>query len=115
MCLLEALAAFSGTVVFVSHDRYFIDRLATRVLEVEDGAVTSYEGNYEDYLRRKEAQAAAGKQPRRSDVEDAARRPISRRRQSACIRTRIQSCRRMAKRDGALAPANQSRPCQHRH
>ena len=53
--LLEALAAFSGTVVFVSHDRYFIDRLATRVLEVENGAVTAYEGNYEDYLRRKEA------------------------------------------------------------
>jgi ATP-binding cassette subfamily F protein 3 len=51
--LLEALAAFSGTVVFVSHDRYFIDRLATRVLEVEDGTVTSHEGDYEDYLRRK--------------------------------------------------------------
>jgi ATP-binding cassette subfamily F protein 3 len=51
--LLEAIAAFSGTVVFVSHDRYFIDRLATRVIEVENGAVTSYEGNYEDYLRRK--------------------------------------------------------------
>ncbi len=56
--LLEALAAFSGTVVFVSHDRYFIDGLATRVLEVENGAVTAYEGNYEDYLRRKEALAA---------------------------------------------------------
>jgi ATP-binding cassette subfamily F protein 3 len=56
--LLEAIAAFSGTVVFVSHDRYFIDRLATRVLEVEGGNVISYEGNYEDYLRRKEAQAA---------------------------------------------------------
>ena len=56
--LLEALAAFSGTVIFVSHDRYFIDRLATRVLEVENGAVTSYQGNYEDYLRRKEALAA---------------------------------------------------------
>jgi ATP-binding cassette subfamily F protein 3 len=56
--LLEAIAAFSGTVVFVSHDRYFIDRLATRVLEVEDGTVTSHEGNYEDYLRRKEEQAA---------------------------------------------------------
>ena len=53
--LLEAIAAFSGTVVFVSHDRYFIDRLATRVLEVEGGTVTSHEGNYEDYLRRKEA------------------------------------------------------------
>jgi ATP-binding cassette subfamily F protein 3 len=56
--LLDALAAFSGTVVFVSHDRYFIDRLATRVLEVEGGTVTSHEGNYEDYLRWKEAQAA---------------------------------------------------------
>jgi ATP-binding cassette subfamily F protein 3 len=55
--LLEALAAFSGTVVFVSHDRYFIDRLATRVLEVEGGKVTSHEGNYEDYLRWKSCQA----------------------------------------------------------
>ncbi|MGA3160425.1 MAG: ABC-F family ATP-binding cassette domain-containing protein [Terracidiphilus sp.] len=57
--LLEALAAFSGTVVFVSHDRYFIDRLATRVLEVEGGKVTSHEGNYEDYLRWKTAQTAS--------------------------------------------------------
>jgi ATP-binding cassette, subfamily F, member 3 len=56
--LLEALASYSGTVVFVSHDRYFIDRLATRVIEIENGAVTAYEGNYEDYLRRKEALAA---------------------------------------------------------
>ena len=56
--LLEALASYSGTVVFVSHDRYFIDRLATRVLEIEGGAVTAYEGNYEDYLRRKSALAA---------------------------------------------------------
>lgn len=56
--LLEALDSYSGTVVFVSHDRYFIDRLATRVLEIENGAITAYEGNYEDYLRRKEALAA---------------------------------------------------------
>jgi ATP-binding cassette subfamily F protein 3 len=55
--LLEAIAAFSGTVVFVSHDRYFIDRLATRVLEVEGGSVTCHEGNYEDYLRWKQAEA----------------------------------------------------------
>src|SRR5947209_19774273 len=57
--LLEAIAAFSGTVIFVSHDRYFIDRLATRVLEVENGGVTTYEGDYEDYMRRKEALAIA--------------------------------------------------------
>ncbi len=55
--LLEAIANFSGTVVFVSHDRYFIDKLATRVLEVENGTVISHEGNYEDYLRRKEGLA----------------------------------------------------------
>jgi ATP-binding cassette subfamily F protein 3 len=51
--LLEALDGYSGTVIFVSHDRYFIDRLATRVLEIENGAIAAYEGNYEDYLRRK--------------------------------------------------------------
>jgi ATP-binding cassette, subfamily F, member 3 len=56
--LLEAIAGFSGTVIFVSHDRYFIDRLATRVLEVENGSVLTYEGNYEDYLRKKEEMAA---------------------------------------------------------
>jgi ATP-binding cassette, subfamily F, member 3 len=58
--LLEAIAAFSGTVIFVSHDRYFIDRLATRVIEVENGSVLTYEGNYEDYLRKKEEMAAGG-------------------------------------------------------
>jgi ATP-binding cassette subfamily F protein 3 len=52
--LLDAIDAFSGTVIFVSHDRYFIDRLATRVLEVENGAVIAYEGGYEDYMRKKE-------------------------------------------------------------
>jgi ATP-binding cassette subfamily F protein 3 len=48
--LLEALRGFSGTVVFVSHDRAFIDALATRVFEVREGAVHVYTGNYEDYL-----------------------------------------------------------------
>ena len=51
--LLEAIAGFSGTVLFVSHDRYFIDGLATRVFEVEDRRVHIYPGNYEDYLFRK--------------------------------------------------------------
>ena len=69
--LLEGIAAFSGTVVFVSHDRYFIDRLATRVLEVEGGTVTSYEGNYEDYLRWKEAHAADIAKEARTPPRDA--------------------------------------------
>jgi ATP-binding cassette subfamily F protein 3 len=52
--LLTALQEFSGTLVFVSHDRYFIDRLATRIFEVEDSRITVYPGNYEDYLWRKQ-------------------------------------------------------------
>src|SRR5580704_6913025 len=51
--LLGALASYTGTVVFVSHDRYFIDKLATRIFEIEDGHVHVYPGNYEDYLWRK--------------------------------------------------------------
>jgi ATP-binding cassette subfamily F protein 3 len=51
--LLDAIANFTGTVLFVSHDRYFIDGLATRVFEVEDRRVHIYPGNYEDYLYRK--------------------------------------------------------------
>jgi ATP-binding cassette subfamily F protein 3 len=51
--LLEAIANFTGTVLFVSHDRYFIDGLATRVFEVEDRRVHIYPGNYEEYLWRK--------------------------------------------------------------
>ena len=51
--LLDAVKKFSGTVIFVSHDRYFIDAAATRVFEVESGHVHVYPGNYEDYLYRK--------------------------------------------------------------
>ena len=52
--LLEALASFTGTVVLVSHDRYFIDKLATKVYEIDEGEVRIYAGNYEDYLFRKQ-------------------------------------------------------------
>jgi len=51
--LLEALQEYSGTTVFVSHDRYFIDKLATRVFEIEGGEIHDYPGNYEDYLWQK--------------------------------------------------------------
>ena len=52
--LLDALMKYTGTVVFVSHDRYFIDKLATRVFEIGDGKVEVFPGNYEDYLWRKQ-------------------------------------------------------------
>jgi len=56
--LLDALTKYTGTVVFVSHDRYFIDKLATRVFEIGDGKVEVYPGNYEDYLWRKQGGSA---------------------------------------------------------
>src|SRR5436853_4193827 len=55
--LLHALSSYTGTVVFVSHDRYFIDNLATRVFEIGNGRVEVYPGNYEDFLWRKQGGA----------------------------------------------------------
>jgi ATP-binding cassette subfamily F protein 3 len=52
--LLHSLSGYTGTVVFVSHDRYFIDKLATRVFEIGGGRVEVYPGNYEDFLWRKQ-------------------------------------------------------------
>lgn len=56
--LLEALQHFNGTVVFVSHDRYFLDKVANRVFEIGDGEVRVFPGNYEDYMWRKQGGAA---------------------------------------------------------
>ena len=61
--LLEALEKFSGTVVFVSHDRYFIDKLASRVFEIGEGEVRIFPGNYEDYLWRKQNPSAPAPEP----------------------------------------------------
>ncbi|HVZ61459.1 MAG TPA: ATP-binding cassette domain-containing protein, partial [Terriglobales bacterium] len=52
--LLQSLSEFTGTVVFVSHDRYFIDKLATRIFEISGGQVKIFPGNYEDYNWRKQ-------------------------------------------------------------
>jgi ATP-binding cassette subfamily F protein 3 len=51
--LLQALKGYQGTLVFVSHDRYFVDALASRVVEVIDRRATSYLGNYGEFLRSK--------------------------------------------------------------
>jgi ATP-binding cassette subfamily F protein 3 len=58
--LLEALQRYAGTIVFVSHDRYFIDNLANRIFEIENGKLTDYPGNYEDYLRQKASAQLGG-------------------------------------------------------
>ncbi|MGZ4113132.1 MAG: ABC transporter ATP-binding protein, partial [Tumebacillaceae bacterium] len=73
--LENALDNYPGTLLFISHDRYFVNRLATRVVELSATGVTSYLGNYDDYVEKleeieaekreqeaKEAAALAGKQ-----------------------------------------------------
>ena len=62
--LMSSLSEYGGTLVFVSHDRYFLDGLATKVLEVGAGTAVPYLGNYEDYLLKKKAELdSAGKSP----------------------------------------------------
>jgi len=52
--LEAALAEFAGTIVFISHDRYFINRIATRVVDIERGQLTNHLGTYDDFLTAKE-------------------------------------------------------------
>lgn len=54
--LEDALADYTGTIIFVSHDRYLLNKIATRIVEVKDGIVNEYKGNYDDYLAAKEQQ-----------------------------------------------------------
>jgi ATP-binding cassette subfamily F protein uup len=51
--LEKFLVSFSGAVLFVTHDRYFLDRIATRIIEIDDARIYSHPGNYSDYLESK--------------------------------------------------------------
>ncbi|WP_297995501.1 ABC-F family ATP-binding cassette domain-containing protein [uncultured Campylobacter sp.] len=57
--LEEMLLSSKQTIVFISHDRYFIDRLATRSIELEEGKISNFDGGYENYLRRKQEMLAS--------------------------------------------------------
>jgi len=70
--LLNALEAFPGTVVFVSHERYFINKLARKIIEINNGRLTVYPGNYEDYLTKKAAEEPDPGEDRK--VQDKSRR-----------------------------------------
>ena len=68
--LLSALLDFTGTVVFVSHDRYFIDKLATKTFAVGRGEVIAYPGNYEDYLWQAERGSQTGGENEAANVSE---------------------------------------------
>jgi ATP-binding cassette subfamily F protein 3 len=73
--LEEVLSAFAGTILFVSHDRYFIDRLASELWVLADGALTTHLGNYTDYVERRQRQAAPAATPAPATAPPAPPRP----------------------------------------
>jgi ATP-binding cassette subfamily F protein 3 len=58
--LAEALIGYSGTVIFTSHDRHFMHRVATHVIEVRAGKVASYPGDYDEYVYRVQIEIDSG-------------------------------------------------------
>ncbi len=58
--LADALCRYRGTVIFTSHDRYFMQRVATAVIEVRDGRVASYPASFEDYVYRVQKELETG-------------------------------------------------------
>lgn len=91
--LEETLSGYSGTLIVATHDRYLVNRLATKVIEVADGGIRAYVGTYADYLRSKAAAAAATSEaadpaPARARVRREAPEPdpVLRRRLAADVR-----------------------------
>ena len=89
--LEDTLSGYTGTLVVATHDRYLINRLVTRVIEVSDGGIRAYEGSYADFQRARAAAAAtplatevaaptaqrSAQAPARADVDPATRRRIA--------------------------------------
>ena len=90
--LEDALADFGGTIITVSHDRYFINRIANRIIEMQPDGVTEYIGNYDDYIERKNrpvaVEAVAGKT--KTELEKEKRREKMNRQALRQLKTRAQ-------------------------
>jgi len=98
--LEEALQHFPGTVVVVSHDRYFMDRIVEEIWEVKDGRVRRFLGNYSDYLYALQVEAARAESPAESEPEGDRKDSRKKRRQvGAAIRQKYAAER--ARRQGA--------------
>ncbi len=68
--LLDALVDYGGTLIFVSHDRYFVERLATKIIEIGHGTATVYPGTYKEFLWHKEhREATTGGLERREGLD----------------------------------------------
>ena len=105
------LANYSGTYMLVTHDRYFLDRVADRMLEVNHGVINSYQGNYTDFLVAKEKQADVQSRTEANLLKAVARElewmrstPQARRTKS---KARIASYDKLVEEAAKIVPANE--------
>lgn len=97
--LLSALKDYSGTLLVVSHDRYFLDRLVNRVLELEEGKLRDWPGSFRDYIERKaffqeKREEARTTTPKQDSVKGSARKTKEQRRAEAERRNKLSKQRR---------------------
>ena len=72
--LEDALMAYEGAALLVSHDRYFISRVANRIVELRDGELVMYRGDYNYYLEKKDEERAAAKEKELAAEREAKRK-----------------------------------------
>ncbi len=100
----EALLAYNGTVVLVSHDRFFLDRMVNRVLEIHGGRIRDWRGNYSWFIEKRRADADGAAEMRPSEDESperAARKSKEERRREAEERNRLSRTRQARQREFA--------------
>ena len=93
----EAVEAYDGTLLFVSHDRYFINRFATRIWELTDGTITDYPCGFAQYRQMKaqeEAEKAAAPKPEKEREKPAAERPQRGNKAQQAARRQLTICER---------------------
>ena len=93
----EAVEAYDGTLLFVSHDRYFINRFATRIWELADGTITDYPCGFAQYRQMKaqeEAERAAAPKPEKEREKPAAERPQRGNKAQQAARRQLTICER---------------------
>lgn len=95
--LADALVDYKGTVIFTSHDRHFMQRVATNVIEVRDGTVKNYFGNYESYLQSVENAVDQGERERNTAGGKASAPPPNKAAGAKDYRTSQQESRRAEK------------------
>jgi ATP-binding cassette subfamily F protein 3 len=105
--LEEALEQFEGTMLFISHDRYFINRIATKVVEVRDGRLWEFAGDYDYYLEKREESP----EPRAESREPGAGYPRDSAggREPSGLRGAVQAMKRAAPKDQSPERAEKAR------